>query len=226
MSNLHLIRQPVIVAFVLIAVGCTSTSGTRVPLQKSTIDSIQMITVDVQKEEDFTVIKAREQKSHAGAMMFGLLGAAVEHAAAASSDRGFRNDVLPMLGDYPVDVIFEDKLKEILINSNRFAKVESFVNGKVSSSTSATLSIALKEWGLRPCVGGGTTEQLQVGLHIEGKLRKQDSEDPVWERDELYLSHECHRLKDYRTQENLLRNSLSRSVTDLAGKTANEILYP
>src|SRR3989442_10847902 len=103
MPKTHHTSYSVTVTFMVLAFGCTSTSGTRVSLDKSTIDSIRVITVDVKKEEDFSVIKSREQKSNVGAVMFGLLGAAVEHAAAASSDRGFRNDVLPMLGDYSAD---------------------------------------------------------------------------------------------------------------------------
>lgn len=87
----------------------------------------------------------------------------------------------------------------------------------------AVLQVTLKEWGLRPCMAAG---EAQVGVNVHGRVFLLEDGGTVWEREELYRDGECHPLEALRSREGPLDGILTRTIDNLAGKLANEILFP
>jgi hypothetical protein len=196
------------------------------PQAKTTIDKLQALRVDVQQEEDFSVKKSRGQMSPVG-LMFGLIGAGIEAAYRSASDSNLADTFAPALKTFNVKQVLEGKLQEQFVQSKRFATVSVDMNGAPSSGSSeGLLTVEMEEWGLRPCLAGQSDERMQVVVKAEGTLKSLPDKSILWSKEETHIEQDCHLLEKFRDEPGLLSSTFSRSFEGLAGKIANDILYP
>lgn len=214
----------------LLVSACTPTTGTHILLNQSNLTKIKTIGIIVKKEEDFSVRLSREKTTATGAVLFGLIGAAVEAGARSSADIQREEKFKPLVGDYDPQKLMDERLHHYLQLAKVFNTVISIddpdhkvLKGK---ELDGILEVTLKEWGLRLCLNPGSQEQVQVGVSVHGRMFLLEDGSSVWERDELYLNGECHPVENFRSHEGLLKDGLSRTIDNLSGKIVNEIRFP
>lgn len=206
---------------------CTPTTGSRISGQYDP-RKIKAIGVTVKNEEDFSVRLSREEMTATGAVLFGLLGAGIEAAARHSADRGVEEQFKPIMATYDPKKPMNERLHHHLQSSGSLMTVVGDIGDNAVSrpkELDGVLEVTLKEWGLRRCPGP-SPDRVQIGLNIYARMSVVQDRSTVWERDELYLDGECRPWQDYRSHEGLLKEALSRTLDNLAGKIVNEFLYP
>lgn len=210
-----------------IFLSCTPTTGSRIFGQYDPA-KIKAIAVTVKNEEDFSVRLSREEMTATGAVLFGLLGAGIEAAARHSADRGVEEQFKAIMATYDPKKPMNDSLHRHLRSSGSLVTVVGDIGDNAVSrlkQLDGVLEVTLKEWGLRRCPGP-SPDRAQIGLNIYARMSLAQEWSTVWERDELHLDGECRPWQDYRSHEGLLKEALSRTLNNLAGKIVNEILFP
>ena len=212
----------------ILLTACTPTTGTRIVLTQGELKKITSIGVAAKKDQEFSVLLSRQEGTATGAVLFGLVGAAVESAMRHSADTKIEEKFKPIVSDYDLEREFNLSLLQHLQASKFFASAVS-VEAKnnplyADEALDAVLEVTIREWGLRRCVGPGAG-LVQVGIAVLGRLLLVGDRRTLWERDELYLDGDCRLWHSFQSQP-ALKEHLSRTVDDLAGKIINEMLYP
>lgn len=182
----------------------------------------------VKKEEEFSVRLSRQEMTATGAVFFGLLGAGVEAAVRHSADTRVEEQFKAIIAIYDPKKPMIERLYHYLRSSRSFATVVADVGDDAvlrPKGLDSVLEVTLKEWGLRRCPGP-SPDRVQIGLNVYAKMFLLGEGSTVWERDELHLDGECRPWQDYRSDEGLLKQVLSRALDNLSGKIVNEILFP
>jgi len=212
----------------LVFSSCTPTTGTRVPLNPTNLSKIKSIGVMVKKEEDFSVRLSREEMTATGAVFFGLLGAGIEAAARQSADTGVEEQFKTIIAAYDPKKPMIERLHHHLRSSGSFSTMVAEVGEDAvlkRNGLDGVLEVTIREWGLRRCPGP-SPDRVQVGLNVHARMFLREEGSTVWERDELYRDGECRPWQDFLSHQGLLKEGLSRTIDNLAGKIVNEILFP
>ena len=209
---------------------CTTKSGTRLSTDSVALQSIKSLHLAVTKSEPYTIVESNAATgSMVGGMAFGLagalVGAGIDAARSSSKSTGLEDAVAPYLKDFNATALLASRTQASLIDSGRFDKVD-LVTLPVSAPADGTIALNIETWGLRSCVGGASTEHMQVELHIDGKLTHHKDHRTIWERSEVYRDALCSPFSEFRDQPNLLRERLTQSIETVAGSLVNRILYP
>jgi hypothetical protein len=205
---------------------CTPTTGTRVPLSQDSLSKVKRISISVKTEEDFSVRLSREKMTGTGAVLFGLLGAGIESGARLNADQKREEGFKPIIGQFDPKKLMEERLRHYMQLAKTFIIIDEDPGVLKDKKLDGALEVTLKEWGLRLCGASGSSEQVQVGFGVHGKMSSLEDHSTVWERHELYLDGECHPLEDFRKREGLLESALTRTIDNLSGKIVNEICFP
>lgn len=226
----HISSCLVFLLSVIFFLSCTTTTGTKSSLNQNTLSKINKIGITVKSENDFSVRLSRDKMTNVGTALFGLVGLAVEAGVRAGTDQELENEFRPKVGNFNPAKHMNEKLLHYLQLAKVFRVVER-VNVKDHSELKgkdfdAILNVAIKEWGLRLCVGTDKKEQLQAGIDIHGKVLLLEGGNTLWERNELYLDGECYSLEEIRSHDGIIENILDRAVDNLSGKIVNEIRFP
>ncbi len=183
---------------------CTPTTGTKVPVDRSSLTKLQRVGITITVDEDFSVRISREKKTNIGAAFGALLGAGIEAAARSNTDAQYAERLKPMLGAYDPAKLLAEGLLQQFERDQVFPTVVSVPaeekNAVRGRGLDAVLAITLKQWGLRVCHGSNTEEKVQAGLYVEGRIVSGERGEMVWERHELYLDGECRTLEELRSQ--------------------------
>jgi len=165
--------------------------------------------------------------TNTGAILFGLVGAAVEAGYKSSKDSGYEGEIGRVLGDFDPVKDSAAAFREKFLAGKVFpiAEVVQTENarGLKEQGFDAMFKETIEEWGLRLCSG---EENVQVGFDIHAQLVSLQNDKTIWERDELYMEGACRPLSDFRSDRELLRTSLRRATDTLAGRIVNEIAFP
>ena len=220
-----------LVSLAFLVLSCTPTTGTRTTLDQAKISKILNLGVRVIQNEEFSVNVSRMKSSAKGAARFGLLGAGVEAAMRSSSDSSEAERFEAILRDFKIKDLMDERLRYHLKQAKTFSEIVSLTAEDDSgerniSSTDSVLEVTMKEWGLRRCFSPGSQQRVQVGLVLEASLSTSKEGEAAWEREELYLDRDCLSLDQFRSQNGLLIENLSRATDILAAKMVNDILFP
>ncbi|MBI5316989.1 MAG: hypothetical protein HZB34_13575 [Nitrospirae bacterium] len=165
--------------------------------------------------------------TNTGAVLFGLIGAAVEAGYKFSKDSGYEEEIGRVLGDFDSVKDSAAAFREKFLAGKVFPIVEVVqtdnARGLREQGFDAVFKETIEEWGLRLCSG---EENVQVGFDIHAQLVSLQNDRTIWERDELFVEGPCRPLSDFRSDRELLRSSLKRATETLAGRIANEISFP
>lgn len=230
----HLFRTALPIAAFALLLGtlaaCTPKSGTRLSTDSAAIQSIKSLHLLVTKAEPYTVLESNSPTgSMVGGMAFGvagaLIGAGIDSARSSSKSSTLEDAVAPHFKDFNVTALLAAKVHSALTNSHRFDHVEQSTQ-PLSELADGTLKLDIQTWGLRSCVGGTSTEHMQIEFHIDGKLTHQKEGRSIWERSEIYRDSICRPFPEFRDHPTLLRERLTQSIETVSGVLVNRILYP
>ncbi len=217
----------ILLLLLLTSTACASSSETRNASVQATVDSLRSLAASVSVNDTFSVQKARAEHSPI-APAFGLLGVLVEATASSMSDNSKAESFSPSLAKYSPGDTLAESLKKHLSQSRHFNQLQ-MENGRLKESVPPShghFTVVLEQWGLRPCLGGGGSEDMQAVVQLEGKLYLPGSDKVVWEREETSLDQTCHLYSAFQSESRLLTESLTRAIDSAAGKLVNEMLYP
>jgi hypothetical protein len=206
---------------------CSSTTGTKITSAGTELLKIKKAGIVVLSEHPISVRVARDNMTNTGAILFGLVGAAVEAGLKASKDSTHEENIGHFLGDF--DPVNESALalRDKFLQGQLFPIIEIVQRENdhplKERGFDAVFKETIEEWGLRLCSGA---ENVRVGFDIHAKLVALESDSTVWERDELFLDGPCRPLSDFKNDPQLLQMSLRRAMQTLAGKIANDIAFP
>lgn len=215
---------------VIFFTSCTTTTGTKSSLNQNTLSKINKIGITVKSENDFSVRLSRDKMANVGTAILGLVGTAIEAGVRTGTDQKLEKELKSKINNFDLEKHMNEKLRSYLRSAKVFRAVES-VNVEDHSELKgknfdAILNIAIKEWGLRLCVGADKKKQLQVGIDIHGEVLFLKGGNTLWERNELYLDGECYSLEEIKSHDGIIENILDRAVDNLSGKIINEIRFP
>jgi hypothetical protein len=221
------LKRVACVAIAATLVACASTTGTKTTLTSADLSKITKAGILVESKHPFSVRIARERMTNTGAILFGLVGAAVEAGYKSSKDSGYEGEIGRVLGDFDPVKDSAAAFREKFLAGKVFpiAEVVQTENarGLKEQGFDAVFKETIEEWGLRLCSG---EENVQVGFDIHAQLVSLQNDKTIWERDELYMEGACRPLSDFRSDRELLRTSLRRATDTLAGRIVNEIAFP
>lgn len=224
----HAAASCLIVAIALTA--CTTTTGTRVSPTAPQLSLVKRLGTTVRTEETFSVRRDRDRMTATGAALGGLLGAAIEAGARASSDGKYEETLTPALGGLDVARVMSDRMVAALRATPTFASAERVETGDLAALRSAgfdgVLEVALAQWGLRLCTTSYHTDDLQAGYRAHGRLRLVTTGAVIWERHELFLDGECRPADAFRMEAGALPAALTRAADGLARRIVNDLLFP
>ena len=221
------LRNIICIALAATLLSCASTTGTKTTLTSADLSKITKAGILVESKHPISVRVAREQMTNTGAVLFGLIGAAVEAGYKSSKDSGHEEEIGRVLGDFDPAKDSAAAFREKFLAGKVFPIVEVVqtenARGLKEQGFDAVFKETIEEWGLRLCSG---EENVQVGIDIHAQLVSLQNDRTVWERDELFMDGPCRPLSDFRSDRELLRASLKQAIETLAGKIANEIAFP
>jgi len=221
------LKRVACVAIAATLISCASTTGTKTTLTSADLSKITKTGILVESKHPLSVRIAREQMTNTGAILFGLVGAAVEAGYKSSKDSGYEEEIGRVLGDFDPVKDSAAAFREKFLAGKVFPIVEVVqtenARGLKEQGFDAVFKETIEEWGLRLCSG---EENVQVGFDIHAQLVSLQNDSTIWERDELFMEGPCRPLSDFRSDRELLRSSLKRATETLAGRIANEISFP
>jgi hypothetical protein len=206
---------------------CVSTTGTKTNLTAAELEKLRSTGIVVESKHPLSVRVARDNLTNTGAVLFGLIGAAVEAGYKSSKDTGHEENISRVLSDFDPAKESAGAFREKFVAVKAFPVVEIVHTEDArilrAQGFDAVFKETIEEWGLRLCAGD---DNVRVGFDVHMQLTALQKESIVWERDELFMDGPCRPLSDFQTNKDLLRAGLKAATETLAGKTANEIAFP
>ncbi len=229
LSRRHVLR---LLALATLLSGCTATTGDRVTLNKTEVGKIHNLGVTVRCEQAFSVYYSRDRMSNEGAALGGLLGAAIESSARASSDEQRAERLMPELGDFNPQQLIATQLTQKLQAAGLFNRTEKIDDPGSASKISkqdgldGLLVVTVQRWGVISCPGDASDEKVEAGFQTRVKMMEVPRNAAAWDRNDLCLNGTCHPLSELAGQPGLLRSEMTNAVDELTDKLVNTIRFP
>lgn len=226
------------------AQSCSPTTGTRLSSSPPSLSGFTTLALTVSAQEGFSVRLVREQSPNAGTVIAGVIGVlggpagiAVGLAVGSAMDSVSRRidgrsaeRLAPYVNRLDPEKVFRDKILSEFNNDQPLPAVMVFAAGDQAAvqqgGADGTLTVTIKQWGVRCCSSPGREEKVQAGLLYNGRIAEVGKSQPLWERDELYLDGECYSLDELDSKGALLQAIMSRALENASGKFVNEIRFP
>ena len=203
------LKRVACVAITAALISCSSTTGTKTSLAPADLSKLTKAGILVESRHSLSVRIAREQMTNTGAVLFGLVGAAVEAGYKSSKDSGYEEEIGRVLGDFDPVKDSAAAFREKFLAGKVFPIVEVVqtenARGLKEQGFDAVFKETIEEWGLRLCSG---EENVQVGFDIHAQLVSLQNDRTIWERDELFMEGPCRPLSDFGVIENCFVRAL------------------
>jgi hypothetical protein len=206
--------------------GCaTSTTGLQTPTQKSELAALRRVKVQISGSEKMYLYLHASRGGVAGAVAFGLIGAAVESGVRANEDQKIADTLSPALGDFNVPQRLEQELVHKLSMAKHFDTVAPSRGGEATTAAAqAQILVDLEHWGLYPPVRKDAPEDyVQAGMEATVQIIDLGSGNTLWKSKELYLHGKEHPLSDYQTKRDLLREEMTETVEAMSYRLSTAI---
>jgi hypothetical protein len=168
----------------------------------------------------------RAKATATGAVLFGVVGAAVSSATNHSMDREETEKLRPVLGDFSPVQPLRQAFLEALRSSGRIAvdlvESEAALQG---TEHDAVVRLAIKDWGVR-LPQRAISDDLAAFAEIETRMTRGRSADVVWDEHEVALGGRRHALSTYGHDAALLRRELTEMLERAGYRLANLLVYP
>ncbi len=224
---LFTLRTPFLFIVCAPLTGCVATTGTNATMSGTDLAQGKNAGVFVESPHPISVRVARDNMTNTGAVLFGLVGAAVEAGYKSSKDSGHADSLLSAVRN------FDPAHESAVALRDRFAAAQVFQTVEIVASDNrraaesagfdALFQQTIEEWGLR-LWGGEDRVRVELDVHMrrgtlpEGAVK--------WERDELMIDGICRPISEFQADPELLRSSVKSALETLAGRTVNEIAFP
>ena len=208
------------VLFGLILAGCGGTNYLR-PSQGA-FAHIEHVAIVVNGEPDFKVLDSRATDLGPG-VLFGAIGAIANSAYTNSKDATQEKELKPQTSQISYRETFVDQIKKFLQESKRFSKIDFYEQSNLKDqSVDAVLELSICEWGIRLI----NRQSSDLVPFITVEIRLTDSKGKVlWKERDVEVGHSGHSVAAYRTEENLLKDSLHAVLKDTAYRIVSTLIY-
>ena len=192
----------------------------------SHLTGVQRIAVVVVEDGAFTVVQERAKATATGAILFGVVGAAVASAANHGMDRDETDKMRPALGDFSPTFSLRDAFVDALKSSGRIevdvVDSERALQGK---SPDAIIRLTINEWGVR-LPSRAISDHLATFAEIQARMTRTSNQEILWDEHEVSLGSGRHDLAAYRLDAGLLRTELTDMLQSAGFRLANLLIYP
>lgn len=192
----------------------------------SHLAGVQRVAVVVAEDGAFTVVKERAKATATGAVLFGVIGAAVASAANQSMDREETDKMRPGLTGFSPAPALRDAFVEALKGSGRLqVEVVDSERTLQGQDYDAVIHLTVKEWGVR-LPSRAISDKLAAFAEIQARMTRARSQDMLWDEHEVSLGNGRHDLEAYRADAALLRGELTDMLQSAGYRLANLLIYP
>lgn len=224
---LFTLRTPFLFIVGALLTGCVATTGTKATMSGTDLAQIKKAGVFVESPHQISVRVARDNMTNTGAVLFGLVGAAVEAGYKSSKDSGHADSLLSAVRNFDPAHESAVALRDRFAAAHVFQMVEIVASDNRRAAESAGFDAlfqqTIEEWGLRLC---GGEDHVRVELDVHMRLVTLPAGAVKWERDELMIDGICRPISEFQADPEVLRSSLKSAIETLAGRTVNEIAFP
>jgi hypothetical protein len=216
----------------LIGAGCaTSTQAPRASDAKA-LASVRSLDVCVKVDNEFTVMIARERISTTGAAIAGGIGYGIESSVLATKDEKEAQKLRPLLDQFDCRGMLQERSLGALKKTGLFSNVQAVSEaGPATVGSDARLSVILREWSLRPCMGATNTAattaatKVEVTLWVDASLISAKGK-PLWKGDVDCRQGKGRPLAEYQATPGLLTQELAQAIDRVSTRIAREIQFP
>ena len=172
------------------------------------------------------VVKERAKATATGAVLFGVVGAAVATAANHSMDREETDKVRPALGSFSPAAPLRDAFVDALKSSGRLdVQIVDAERALQPTEHEVFIQLTIKDWGVR-LPSRAISEHLAAFAEIQARMTRGRSPDVLWDEHEVALGSGRHDLAAYRLDAGLLRTELTDMLQSAGYRLANLLIYP
>lgn len=216
----------VLVALLCLVPACGPVHTTVRP-QAGALAKVTSVAVVVPPDGEFTVYYERAKATATGAVLFGLVGAAVSSSYNSSEDGKIADALRPQLAGFSCHDTFRAAIARVLAESNRFAEVRVLDKEPPEAEKAKYGAIAtfrFVSWGVR-LVDRTGRERVSSFVDIMASLRKPGADDPLWKENASVIGKGKHVLSDFRDSPEVTRREIVEVVEDAAYRMANNLIY-
>jgi hypothetical protein len=213
-------------SLLLLATGCGPVHTTVKP-QAGALEKINSVAVVVPADGEFTVYYERAKGTATGAVLFGLVGAAISSSYNSSEDSKIAEALRPQLTDLSCHDTFRTAIARVLGESRKFADVRvlnSEPAGAERAKYDAIATFRFVSWGFR-LVDQNNPERVSAFLDLNATLQKAGNETPLWDENVTVIGKETHSLSEFREKPDVTRREMGAVMDDAAYRLANNLIY-
>ena len=185
----------------------------------SHLAGVQRVAVVVTEDGAFTVVNERAKATATGAVLFGVIGAAVASAANQGMDSEETDKIRPGLTGFSPTPPLRESFVAALKGSGRMEVVDA------GDNPDAVVRLTVKEWGVR-LPSRAISDKLAAFAEIQARMTRAASQDMLWDEHEVSLGNGRHDLAAYRQDAVLLRGELTDTLESAGHRLANLLIYP
>jgi hypothetical protein len=216
----------VLAAMTMLSLAACGPIHTTVRPTVNHLAGVQRVAVVVVEDGAFTVVKERAKATATGAVLFGLVGAAVASAANHSMDREETDKIRPGLAGFSPAPPLRDAFMGALKSDGRIqvemVESERALQGK---DHDVIIQLTIKEWGVR-LPSRAISDHLAAFAEIQARMTRARSQETLWDEHEVSLGNGRHDLAAYRHDAALLRSELTDMLQSAGYRLANLLIYP
>ena len=148
------------------------------------------------------------------------LDEAVKGIGPLSSDSSFDDSISKWNSIYPEynEIFQKDAAHNLLFDPNtvKISKEESDKKKELEKKVST----------IKPTIDRyGSSHQLRIWIHYNARITSLADNKVLWEKEELYYDPECELVKDMQDDPGVIVDMISRSLSNMASDTINNISY-
>lgn len=188
---------------------------------------VKRLAVVIPEEGEFTVYYERAKATATGAVLFGLIGAAVSSAHNQSLDNKKAEALRTGLTDVSCLGLFRDTLRKTLEDSKRFDDVRVFgkePDSKERSQFDAVATFRIREWGFR-LVERGPTDKVASFIDLEIRMVEPAGDKVLWDEHDTVIGKGKHLLSEFEGDPALCGREVAETAQNAGYKVATTLIY-
>jgi len=225
------IRVILVLFCISVFAGCDTATGTKTPINISTLAKIDNLGVEVRVDKDFSVLLAGEELNGMDLfwveMPFGeVVGEAVLQGNRHNEDAERAKNFRAMIAEINLQLLTQKALVDGLQSSLRFQSVTSVTEREEPPPTGAgILLVRIENWGLYAgSTDNAKLQKVQVGLNATASLVG-DGGKIAWKHRDFFTSGVHRPIAEYISSPSLLKSEIEETARRYCARVVNEIRY-
>jgi hypothetical protein len=191
------------------------------------IKEINTLAVVVPSDGTFTVFCERAKATGTGAVLFGIVGAAVSSAYNQSEDEKTAKSISANLPAVDGRAIFVAALEKTLKESAKFKNVAFFekeLKQAERSNFDAVATFVFHDWGIR-LVERDPAEKMAVFVEVEANLSVTRKQTVIWDEHDVLIGQGRHYIGEYKQDCALLQKEIDELFAEAGQRKAYSLIY-